>query len=100
MRKSEDRINEIFNIYRMKDEYYPLFLVSKTEDLFKKVIEINHENSEQGTDIVVSKEVEIKKQCFVLPEYVKIQAENINDGSIVTHISALIQTSFKEKDKL
>ena len=91
MENAINAINKLFNIYREKDKYYPIYLVSLDKDIFKKVIEIYHVTSEDGLDTVKYNESEIKRQCFALPDYVKIQAENINDGSIITCISGMIQ---------
>lgn len=95
MENTIKEINNCFDIYRIKDEYYPLYLVPTKNDLSKNVIEITHITTEDGKDIVEYKETKIKKQCFVLTKYTKIKAENINDGSIVTCISAIIQTYIK-----
>ena len=97
MENTINAINNLFNIYREKDKFYPIYLVSFNKDIFKKVVEINHATSEDGLDTVIYNETEIKRQCFALPEYVKIQAEDINDGSLITCISGIIQARYRQE---
>lgn len=97
MKNTVVEINKHFNIYRTKSEYYPLYLVPIKNDLFKKVFEVNHAISEEGKDVVVCKETGIKKQCFELPEYIKIKAEDINNGSLITCISGIIQAQYRQE---